>query len=124
MSSTSILSWPSTVLAMLKKAGRGEAAPMDTMRRQVVRVASITSSPTIVCSGVPQGSVLGHQLLLVTVSGTDECVTSSFLSSFADDSLIGKEVETVENVQGPQYLNPVCTFATTKNMAFNSLSLR
>ena len=55
----------------------------------------ILSNPAPVKSGVPQGSVLGPLLFLVLISDIDMDVTSSFLSSFADDTGVSKGVSGV-----------------------------
>ena len=61
-------------------------------REQVVIVNGIKSTGTRVLSGVPQGSVLGPLLFLVMMMDIDNDIVSSFLSSFADDTRISKEI--------------------------------
>ena len=72
-----------------------------TNRDQVVLVNGARSSPEPVISGVPQGSVIGPLLFLIQISDIDEHIQNSFLSSFADDTRIGKGIK-----------NAKCTKAT------------
>ena len=59
-------------------------------------VNGFLSDPAKVMSGVPQGSVLGPLLFLV-ISDIDRDVLQSFLSSFADDTRIGRSIKSVED---------------------------
>ncbi len=56
-----------------------------TNRVQVVAANWAISQMSKVQSGVPQGSVLGPLLFVLLLGDIDKKVTSSFLSSFADD---------------------------------------
>ena len=56
------------------------------------------SSPHLVNSGVPQGSVLGPLLFLILIGDIDQNVASSFISSFADDTRVGRQVADEEDV--------------------------
>ena len=59
-----------------------------TNRQQVVHVRGSKSEMEPVVSGVPQGSVLGPLLFLVLLGDIDETVSTSYLSSFADDTRV------------------------------------
>ncbi len=79
------------------------------------------SKPIPVKSGVPQGSVLGPLLFLILISDIDESITSSFLSSFADDTRIGHAVSSDQDILSLQAdLKSVYQWAKINNMEFNS----
>jgi len=59
-------------------------------------VNGVKSPPADVLSGVPQGSVLGPILFLILIGDIDQHVANSFLSSFADDIRIGRDLKTVQ----------------------------
>ena len=72
-------------------------------------------------SGVPQGSVLGPLLFLVLINDIDEDIVESFLSSFADDTRVGKSVLTEEDTNVLQQdLNKIYSWAKVNNMDFNN----
>ena len=60
-----------------------------TERKQAVIVNGAKSNLSEVSSGVPQGSVLGPLLFLVLIGDIDKDITSTFVSSFADDTKSG-----------------------------------
>ena len=92
-----------------------------TNRVQTILVNGSKSDPQKVLSGVPQGSVLGPLLFLILIGDIDQTIVSSFLSSFADDTRIGKEISTIEDTQLLQSdLNKVYEWALNNNMEFNS----
>ena len=64
-----------------------------TNRFQSVIVNGTKSAPASVVSGVPQGSVIGPLLFLVLI---DKDIAHSFLSSFADDTRVGKGIYTTD----------------------------
>eukprot|EP00794_Sanderia_malayensis_P005009 gene5009-5667_t len=58
-------------------------------RKQSVLVNGKKSHPSVVLSGVPQGSVLGPLIFPVPIGDIDEEVVNAFISSFADDTRAG-----------------------------------
>jgi hypothetical protein len=78
------------------------------------------SNPAAVLSGVPQGSVLGPILFLIMLSDIDKDVAHAFLSSFADDTRVGKSVQNEQDVQILQEdLCKIYEWANLNNMTFN-----
>ena len=64
-----------------------------TGRTQQVSVDYTLSERSKVISGVPQGSVLGPLLFLIMIQDIDKRILHSFLSSFADDTRLMKEIK-------------------------------
>ena len=74
-----------------------------------------------VASGVPQGSVLGPLLFLILIGDIDQSIASSFISSFADDTRVGRHIENTEDIQLLQAdLESVYSWVERNNMEFNS----
>ena len=69
-----------------------------TDRRQRVTVLGVTSKPLPVCSGVPQGSILGPALFLLYVNDLLEAPTSSRAAIFADDTKIFSSIKSQNDV--------------------------
>ena len=91
-----------------------------TNRHQTVLVNGEKSEPAPVISGVPQGSVIGPLLFLILIGDIDKEVAHAFLSSFADDTRIGKGISTPEDVILLQEdLEKVYQWAAANNMMFN-----
>ena len=89
-------------------------------RFQTVLVNNARSKVVKVKSGVPQGSVLGPLLFLILISDIDQKVASSFLSSFADDTRIGRQTQTAEDTSALQTdLNSVYYWTEENNMELN-----
>ena len=79
------------------------------------------SQPKPVTSGVPQGSVLGPLLFLVLIGDIDKTVASSFLSSFADDTRVGKGIASEVDIQNLHaHLKAIYQWSVDSNMTFNS----
>ena len=90
-------------------------------RSQTVVVNGVKSSPKPVLSGVPQGSVIGPLIFLILIGDIDKEVATSFISSFADDTRIGHEISSEEDIKALQLdLQAVYQWATNNNMEFNS----
>ena len=66
-------------------------------RQQRVTILGATSSKKPVCSGVPQGSILGPVLFLLYVNDLPGAVTNSSVARFADDTKIFCRVDSVTN---------------------------
>ena len=91
-----------------------------TGRYQRVVVNGAMSNPAAVLSGVPQGSVLGPILFLIMLGDIDKDVAHAFLSSFADDTRVGKSVQNEQDVQILQEdLYKIYEWANLNNMTFN-----
>ena len=92
-----------------------------TNRTQSVVIDGKKSSPKPVVSGVPQGSVLGPLLFLVLIGDIDKEVAEAFLSSFADDTRVGKGIATPADTACLQTdLDAVYKWSVDNNMMFNS----
>ena len=90
-------------------------------RSQRVMVQGICSEAEPVRSGVPQGSVLGPLLFLILIGDIDQNVASSFLSSFADDTRVGREIKCAADHKALQDdLHAVFEWSAANNMEFNS----
>ena len=91
-----------------------------TGRTQTVYVKGHPSKPSSVRSGVPQGSVLGPLLFLVLIKDIDDNVTSSKVSSFADDTRASKGANNIGDCNLLQEdLNTIYQWAENNNMEFN-----
>ena len=85
-----------------------------------VIVNGAKSNLSEVSSGVPQGSVLGSLLFLVLNGDTDKEITSTFVSSFADDTRVAKSINSVEDVETLQLdLQSIYEWAEENSMEFN-----
>ena len=73
-----------------------------TKRRQRVVVTGVTSNPLPVCSGVPQGSILGPALFLLYVNNLPEVVKSSKVAMFADGTKMFLSIRSLDDVESLQ----------------------
>ena len=91
-----------------------------TNRKQTVD--GVPSLPAPVKSGVPQGSVSGPILFLVLIGDIDQNVSSpSFVSSFADDTRVGRPVFSAIDCAALQFdLDTIYGWADLNNMMFNT----
>ena len=91
-------------------------------REQVILANGVKSNSSQVLSGVPQGTVLGPILFLILINDIDESInSSSFVSLFADDTRIAKEVRNETDVENFQTdLEKLYDWQKQNNMEFNS----
>ena len=91
-----------------------------TERTQKVSVEGSLSSESRVVSGVPQGSVLGPLLFLIHITDINIDITSSTVSSFADDTRVSMEIKGGNDFNELQNdLNKLYEWASRNNMFFN-----
>ena len=89
-------------------------------RLQRVIINGCKSKPSKVISSVPQGTVLAPLLFLILISDIDKNTENSFVSSFADDTRIGKEIASVEDTLLLQEdIEHIFDWAEENNMEFN-----
>ena len=72
-------------------------------RSHFVRLPGGVSNDHPVISGVPQGTVLGPLLFLITISDINKDISSSKLISFADDTRIYSKIADVSDCDNLQY---------------------
>ena len=72
-------------------------------RSHFVRLRGGVSNDHPVISGVPQGTVLGPLLFLITMSDINKDISSSKLISFADDTRIYSKIADVSDCDNLQY---------------------
>ena len=90
-------------------------------RSHFVRLPDGVSNDHPVISGVPQGTVLGPLLFLITISDINKDISSSKLISFADDTRIYSKITDVSDCDNLQFdLNMIYDWAITNNMFFNA----
>ena len=92
-------------------------------RKQRVVLNGEASEWADVLSGVPQGSVLGPTLFLIFINDIDKAVevTSSVLLKFADDTKVGRVVESEEQREELQStINRLVGWSVEWQMLFNS----
>ena len=89
-------------------------------RRQSVKVRNSLSDPTLVTSGVPQGSVLGPLLFIAYISDLPSIITSSS-KIFADDTKLYRKIESInDSEQLQQDLDSLSEWCITWGMVFNT----
>ena len=91
-----------------------------TDRTQTVVLEGEMSSKAPVTSGVPQGTVLGPILFLIYINDFPEYLQHSTLRLFADDSIIYKEIKTINDAQHLQLdLDAACRWEKDWLMHFH-----
>ena len=91
-----------------------------TDRRQRVTESGATSKPLSICSGVPQGSILGPALFLLYENDFPDALEESNIAVFADDTKIDKEVKSAADVVSLQSdLNRLDTWSKDSGLTFN-----
>ena len=69
---------------------------------------------------MPQGTILGPLLFILFINDIYEHVSSSHLSSYADDSKVGKSISSKNDALGLQHdLNNVFEWSTNNQLKFN-----
>ena len=87
---------------------------------QFVRIPGGFSTDSPVNSGVSQDTVLGLLLFLILMSGINKSVSNTRIISFADDTHVYNNINTVEDCNALQTnLESVYNWADVNNMLFN-----
>ena len=95
-----------------------------TNHKQTVLIDGRKSVPQHVTSGVPQVSLLGPLLFLILNGDIDQNIAFSFISSFVDDTHVGRHIEDFEDIQLLQAgLDAVYNCAESNNMNSILISL-
>ena len=91
-----------------------------TGRQQRVTVLGATSEPLPICSGVPQGSILGPALFLIYVNDLPDVVERSHIAMFADDAKIYHQIKAPDDAACLQSdLDRMDGWATDAGLLFN-----
>ena len=90
-------------------------------RKQQVVVNGKQSTPSIVRSGVPQGTVLGPILFLLLINDIDENIDGSSVAIFADDTRVFRAISDTSSVEKLQDdLEVLYNWEKENNMKFNA----
>lgn len=90
-------------------------------RTQRITNDGYLSSESAVLSGVPQGTILGPILFLIFISDIGDTLTTSKMSSYADDSKVYAKIQSPEDSKNLQLdLNRIYTWTEKNLMLFNS----
>ena len=90
-------------------------------RIQTVVINGVKSYPATVQSGVPQGTVLGPVLFILYLNDLTKCIKHSYVSSFADDTRLLKEIQTTLDVDLLQTdLNESIRWSAENNMSLHT----
>ena len=68
-------------------------------RSQITRVSGKSSSPLMVQTGVPQGSILGPVLFQIDVNDLPNYLSESKVSMFADDTAIYATAKSLDELE-------------------------
>ncbi len=94
-------------------------------RQQRVTALGAISSQKLVCSGVPQGSILGPILFLLYAKDLPEAVINSTLACFADDTKIFRRVDSTQDASLLQTdLNNLDIWSNSSGLTFNELKCK
>ena len=89
-------------------------------RQQRVTTLGATSSQKPVCSGVPQGSILGPILFLLYVNDLPDALTNSTVACFADDTKIFRRIDSINDaILLQDDLNNLESWSKTSGLMFN-----
>ena len=89
-------------------------------RTQQVVVEGQLSLAALIISGVPQGTVLGPILFLLFINDITQCVTSSVIRCFADDTRIMKAISQTSDMSLLQHdLDKVIQWSIRNNMSLH-----
>ena len=92
-----------------------------THRTHCVRLPGAVSQDHPVLSGVPQGTVLGPLLFLITIADINKDISNSKLISFADDTRVYGKISDSNDCDSLQCdLNVIYKWAIDNNMFFNA----
>ena len=92
-----------------------------THRTHCVRLPGAVSQDHPVLSGVPQGTVLGPLLFLITIADINKDISNSKLISFADDTRVYGKISDTSDCDSLQCdLNVIYKWAIDNNMFFNA----
>ena len=88
--------------------------------QQRVTTLGATSSQKPVCSGVPQGSILGPILFLLYVNDLPDALTNSTVACFADDTKIFRRIDFITDaILLQDDLNNLESWSKTSGLMFN-----
>ena len=92
-----------------------------TNRTHCVRLPGAVSQDHPVLSGVPQGTVLGPLLFLITIADINKDISNSKLISFADDMRVYGKISDTSGCDSLECdLNVIYKWAIDNNMLFNA----
>ena len=90
-------------------------------RTQHVTIDGEISSESHVISGVPQGTILGPVLFLIYIADIGDCLTSSNMASYADDSKLLNTIKSWrDNLNLKLDLSKIYNWTNINLMEFNS----
>ena len=92
-----------------------------TSRKQAVVIEGVQSRYVSVISGLPQGTVLAGLLFLIFINDLPESILKSFTGIFCDDTILAKEISSVNDAQQLQKdLDHVIDWSNIWGMKFNA----
>ncbi|GAB1600040.1 hypothetical protein Ahia01_000281500, partial [Argonauta hians] len=92
-----------------------------TNRTQTVKACGATSDEITIASGVPQGTVLGPLLFIISLVDMPSSIQGAKVISYADDTKIAKAFNSQEDsLHLQKQLDKIYKWAETNNMLFNA----